>query len=103
MGLLEAIKTATSNGLQHVLFETDSMSLVNALNTSNTPLNEFGDLVLQCKNLLLNNSDFVVSFVRRQANKTAHSIARAALSHPSPHVFYDVPSTLYSLIMNEMQ
>jgi len=81
-GLLETIKTTTSNGLQRVLFEIGSRSLVNALNTSNTPLNKFGDLVFQCKSLLLNNPDFVVPFVRRQANKVAHSIARAALSHP---------------------
>jgi ribonuclease HI len=93
MGLLEAIKTATSNGLQRVWFEIDSRSLVNALNTSNTPLNEFWDLVFQCKNLLLNNPDFVVSFVRRQANKVAHSIARAALSHPSP-----MSSMMYPLL-----
>jgi ribonuclease HI len=87
MGLLEAIKTAITNGLQGVLFETDSRLVVTTLNTSNIPLNEFGNLVIQCKILLLNNPDFIVSFVRRQTNKVAYSIARVALSHPSPIYF----------------
>jgi len=43
-----------------------------------------------------------VLFVKRQANRVAHTIASASLSHPSPYTFNDVPSTMYSLFMNEM-
>lgn len=87
--------------MHNVIFETDSRSLVNTLYSTTTPLNNFGDLVIQCKNILLSNHDFVVSFVRRQVNKVAHSIARAALSHPRPFVFHVVPTTMHSLITNE--
>ena len=103
IGLLEAMKMAISSGIHNVIFETDSRSLVNALYSTTTPLNEFGDLVIQCKNILLSNHDFMVSFVRRQVNTVAHSIARAALSHLRPFVFHVAPTTMYSLIMNEMQ
>jgi hypothetical protein len=48
------------------------------------------------------NSGFKVSFIKRQANRAAHSIARASLCHPSPYIFNYVPSSLYSLFMNEM-
>lgn len=51
-----------------VLFETNREILYVALATTNGPLNEFGDLILQCKNLLLNRSDFVVLHVRRPTN-----------------------------------
>jgi len=39
----------------------------------------------------------------RQANSVTHNIARVALSNPTPRVFYDVPTSFYSLFMNEMQ
>ena len=105
IGLLEGMKMAISNGTHNVIFETDSRSLVNALysTTTTTPLNEFEDLVIQCKNILLSYHDFAVSFVRRKVNKVAHSIAKATSSHPRPFVFHVVPTTMYSLIMSEMQ
>jgi len=103
IGLLESIKMAISKAFHHVMFETDSKILVDLLKSTNPPINEIGDLVSECKTLLLSNPDYVVSFVRKQANKVAHSIARATLSHPSPHVFREAPTTLYSLILNEMQ
>jgi len=102
LGLLEAIKAANSNDMRDVMFETDSKVLFDALHTTSTLANEFGDLVSHCRSLLLSRNDFVVSYVRRQANKVAHSIARASLSNPSPNIFCDVLTTLYPFIMNEM-
>jgi len=102
IALLEAIKMAISNGFHSVWFEIDRKLLADALSSSTVPNTEFGDLVSQCRILLSTNSDFTMSFVKRQANKVAHSIARASLSHPSPYVFNDVPYTMYSLFMNEM-
>jgi len=102
IGLLD-IKVAISNGMYVVLFETDSKILSDAINSNFTPSNEFGDLVIQCRSLLLDRPDFAVSYIRRQANRVAHSIARASLSNPSPHIFHYVMPTLYSLILNEMK
>ncbi|RHN55891.1 putative RNA-directed DNA polymerase [Medicago truncatula] len=102
LALLDAIKLAISNEMHVVLFETDSKILADALTNNSSPTNEFGDLVTQCRSLLLDKPDFAVSYVRRQANSVAHSIARASLSHPSPHIFHHVLPTLYRLIMNEM-
>lgn len=87
LGLLDAIKVAISNGMHVVLFETDSKILSDAINSNFTPSNEFGDLVIQCKSLLLDRPDFVVPYIKRQANGVAHSIARASLSNPSPIFF----------------
>jgi len=85
------------------MFETDSKTLVAMFQAPNVSCNEFGDLVYECKSLLSTNFVYVVSFIRRQANMIAHSIARATLSHPNPHIFHDVSSTWYLLIINEMQ
>jgi len=102
IGLLEAIKVVISNGMHVVWFETDCKAISDALATTNIPQNEFGDLISQCKSLLINKTDFVVSHIRRQANKVAHSISRASLSNSSPHISNIVPTTLYPLILNEM-
>ena len=83
-------------------FETDCKPVADALSLPTTQNSELGDIISQCKSLIANNSDYVVLFVRRQANKVAHSIAKASLSNPSPYVCHDVPFNLYSLIMNEM-
>lgn len=100
--LSEAIKLAVSLGFQTVRFETDCITLADAIHTTSTHLNEVGDIISQFRGLLFINTDFKVSYIRRQANRVAHSTARASLSHPSPHLFYSVPSTLYSLFLNEM-
>jgi hypothetical protein len=81
-----------------VLFEIDSKKISDAINSYFTPSNEFGDLVIQCRSLLLDGPDFAVSYTRMQANDVAHSIARTSLSYPSPHIFHHVMPTLYSLI-----
>ena len=82
ISLLESIKMAISKAFHYVMFETDNKILVDLLKSTNPPINEIGDLVFEGKTLLLNNSDYVVSFVRRQANKVAHNISRVVLSHP---------------------
>jgi len=102
IGLLEAIKVALSNGMHVVWFETDCKAISDALATTNIPQNEFGDLIFQCKSLLINRTDFVVLHIRRQTNKVAHNISRASFSNSSPHIFYIVPTTFYPLILNEI-
>jgi ribonuclease HI len=102
IALLESLKMAIVNGMHVVLFETDSKTLVEIIKSHATSHNELRDLIVQCRSFLNSNPDFVVLFIRRQANKVAHSIARTSLSHYSPHIFYHVATTLYSLILNEM-
>lgn len=41
------------------------------LATTNVPLNEFGVLISQCRSLLLNKPDFVVSHIIRQTNRVS--------------------------------
>ena len=45
IALLESIKTAISNGMHTVLFETDCKSLVDALTSPTIPISEFDNLV----------------------------------------------------------
>ena len=63
ISLLEAIKVVISNGMHVVLFES-CKTLYNVISFTKVPLIDFEDLVFQCRSLLLNKPDFVVSHVR---------------------------------------
>jgi hypothetical protein len=67
-----------------MLFKTDNKTLDTAINSKSAHNNEFEDIVTQCRALLSRNLDYLVSYIQRQPNKVAHSIARASLSHISP-------------------
>jgi len=88
--------------MHEVLFETNSKTLVKVIKSHATPENELGDLIIQCKSFLKSNPDFVVTFIRRQTNTVAHSIARASLSHSNFHIFYHIKTTMYSIIWMEL-
>jgi len=75
-----------------VLFKTDCKTLSDTISSVEFPLNEFGDLVFQCRSILLNRADFVVSHIWRQVNKVAHCVVGASLSHLNPHIFNHVPT-----------
>jgi len=103
LGLLHSLKMEIPNHMHYITFEMDNKILVDALEVHNVPLIEFGDRVTEIKSLLSGNPDYVVSFVRREANRVIHSIVKVVLSHPNPHTFYEVPHTLYPLIINAIQ
>lgn len=84
---------AISNVLHYV---TDSKSLMYAFKVNNVPLNEFDDIVSECKSLLISDFDIEVSFVWRQINKIAYSIVKPSLSDLSPHTFQNISPILYS-------
>jgi len=102
LDLFEAINIAINFHMPSIIFESDCRLLVDTLNSNSTPNNIFGDIISRCKDLLSSRNNFIVSYVRRQANRVAHIIARASLSHPSPYIFHEVPYTLYALFFNEM-
>jgi len=79
--LLEAIKLDVVRGCQTVTFKSDCKFVVDAVNTSQVPLNEVGDIISSCQKLLSIHSHFSVKFVRRQVNEV---IARASLSYLRP-------------------
>jgi hypothetical protein len=51
---------------------------------------------------LCSNPNFVVKFIKRQANMVAHTLARAAISWSSCCTFELLPPCITSLLHNEM-
>ncbi|GAU20068.1 hypothetical protein TSUD_381600 [Trifolium subterraneum] len=99
-----ALALALSNGFERVLFESDCQQVVNALRNDYLYANELGTLLSTCNSLLISNVDYNVAYVRRQANRVAHNLARTSLFQSSPNVHhYFPPSCISSIILNEMQ
>jgi ribonuclease HI len=80
-------------GFTHVIIETDSKNVVDAIYHVRSGESEFSFLVSQINNILLRNPNFVVKFVKRQANMVAHTLARATISQLAA-----VPLTYYLIV-----
>jgi ribonuclease HI len=102
IALLEALKAMKRRSISNVIFETDSKSVVDATHHYNGGNSEFSLLVSLINNLLAMSPNFMVKFIRRQANMVAHTLARAAISWSSRHTFETLPTCISSILFNEM-
>lgn len=63
---------------------------------------EFYVIVSNIISMLASHSDFDIKFARRQANMVAHTLARAAYSWSSHHVFEICPPCTKPLLTNDI-
>ncbi|GAU26752.1 hypothetical protein TSUD_317500 [Trifolium subterraneum] len=85
--LLKALKGIEQRGLTHVIFETDSKSVVDAIQNIHHGRSEFS---------------YLISHIKRQANMITHTLARAAISWSSRCTFEQLPHCITILLHNEM-
>jgi ribonuclease HI len=102
IALLDALRQLEQKGFSHVIVETDSKSLVNAIQHLHDGVSEFSFIVRNINNVLLANPNFLVRFVKRQANLAAHTLARVACSWPRRCTFKRIPICITSILSNEM-
>jgi len=102
IALQEAIQVAIAKGWDKVVFETDSRTLVDQISDRSSGISEFNVIVSSIKSMLALFSNFEVKFVMRQANMATHTIARAACSWPSRHVFEICPPRIESFLINDI-
>jgi ribonuclease HI len=100
--LLEAMKELKQRRISNVIFETDAKSVVDAIQFLHGGNSEFSLLVAHINNFLCSDQNFVVKFIKRQANMVAHSLARAAISWTSRCTFGNLPTCISFLLINEM-
>jgi ribonuclease HI len=100
--LLEAMRTMEQNGISHVIFETDSKNVVDAIHNLRMGISEFSSIICNIRNVLSLNPNFVVKFIKRQANMVAQKLARAAIVWASRYVVDVLPLCITSLVNNEM-
>jgi ribonuclease HI len=101
VALVEAMEEVIRRGLSYVSFESDSKLVVDAINLRQTGASEFSLLISHIQSLLSLHNYFEVNYVRRQANKVAHYLARAAFFMSSRRVFDLVPPCIETYLNNE--
>ncbi|XP_073278679.1 uncharacterized protein [Primulina huaijiensis] len=101
MSLLDAITWAASLDMQHIIFETDSKTVVEAVHSNAVDHSDFGTIIGECCSLLSRERYYKVHFTRQQANIVAHNLARAAISHASPCVLFDAPSFICDTLIHD--
>uniref|UniRef100_A0A803NGI9 Reverse transcriptase domain-containing protein n=1 Tax=Cannabis sativa TaxID=3483 RepID=A0A803NGI9_CANSA len=100
--LLIGINWAARCNLSINLFESDSLILVNSINSISNAISSFGDLVLDIKNRLSYLSSVCVSHVKRDANQAAHGLAKHALELDDDCMWFEeIPSTIFSVVVND--
>jgi ribonuclease HI len=102
LALIEALKAMSNRNMQQVIFESDSKNVVDAIHHYCGGYSEFSFLVGHINNLLHSSSNFMVEFVKRQANMVAHTLARAAISYARRCTFETLPRCITPLLLNEM-
>ncbi|KAM6558557.1 hypothetical protein CsatA_027796 [Cannabis sativa] len=102
MGMKEALSWIKRKGWEDVIVETDSLMVVQALNSSIHMTSYFGLLVEDCRLILTTLKNVLISFVYRSANKAAHCLARESCSL-SGCLFDELnaPSFLKNIVMVE--
>ena len=91
MALREAVKWIIPLQLSHVVFETNCKAVVDAFHSHIIDQYEFGCLVQDCKALFSLNANLTLCFIKRQANRVAHIVARAACYNASPSYWLEAP------------
>jgi ribonuclease HI len=102
IALLEALEVMRQRGFSHVVFETDSKCVVDAIHHFRSGQSEFSILVSNIISIISCNQNFVVKFVKRQANMVAHTLARAVISWSHRCTFELLPLCITPLLNNEI-
>ena len=100
LGLLGALEWVVESGLQQVIFETDAKLVVDAINSSEDDISEFGDIIAKCRAILDCHDFFSVQSVRRQANGFAHALAQQTRFNPCLISYFEVPIFLAPCMNN---
>lgn len=83
-GLWQALQWVQSLDFHNVIFELDCKCVVDSFNYRIVDISKFGSIIHECSKLLSSFPNFRVKFIRKQANRVAHSLAKVALSKSNP-------------------
>lgn len=85
-----------------VCIESDSLLCVQAINHSQENHLEVGHILEDFRTTLLARSGFSIQFVKRQANKVAHLMARLPCSLDCPNILTSPPDLLLETLLHDV-
>ncbi|KAL8098488.1 hypothetical protein AgCh_031307 [Apium graveolens] len=97
----EAIRWIISMGMDNVDIESDSLCTVNAVNSGTDNLLKVGVIFQECRKLLVGCRNVLVDFIKRQANKVAHLIARVSFEVGCLIDILTPPQSMLELLISE--
>lgn len=102
MSVKEALSWLKKKRWTAVILETDCLSVVQALRGNVHMPSYFGAVIEDCRRLMANTSNIVLRFIKRSANKAAHSLARASFL-PAERIFNggELPPAILDVIMRD--
>ncbi|KAM6583799.1 hypothetical protein CsatB_010801 [Cannabis sativa] len=102
VGVKEALSWIKRKHWGPVEIETDSLVVVQAIQSTVDIPSPFGLQVAVCRSLLADLSLVSINFVKRSVNKAAHCLARSSCLYPD-RIFSqdDVPADFLSIVMVE--
>jgi ribonuclease HI len=102
IALIEALHALEQQDITHVIIESDSKSVVDAIRHVRGGSSEFSFFISQINNILSCNPNFMVKFIKRQANMVDHTLAKATISRSRRCTFNILPPCISTLLINEM-
>ena len=80
-------------GYQKVVYELGIKIVIDVVHSvAYDDVFEFGFIIQSCIHVLDQEQNYVICYVRRQANALAYALARASHSFASPTIWYQPPS-----------
>ena len=103
LGLLHTIERVKDLQLWNMDFEIDSKTILDTIYNTQQGVSESNEIINNCVHMLFTDLlNSYVKFVRRQTNKVAHSLAKAALLEASFCIHYNILSGFENILINEM-
>lgn len=89
--VLEGLRWLLTLAYNNVIIESDSLNTVRAIQKPYENVLEVGNILDACSNILKSRPGFSISFVKRQANRVAHLVAKLPCSPNCQNVFTAPP------------
>ncbi|KAF3974550.1 hypothetical protein CMV_002121 [Castanea mollissima] len=98
----KVISFALELGVEKVVSEGDSETIIQALNSDSSCLSTFGHIVEDVRALALNFASFCFSHVKRQGNVVVDKLAKLAKYSPCPSYWSDcIPCDVQNLVATD--
>ena len=101
VGLREGLQWLLELHHLEVDVELDAKIVVDAFHSEPLAIDEFGCIIGDCRDLVA-NSYFSIQFVKRQANRSAHCLARSACSHVNHFISFSILSILEDTLLADL-
>lgn len=102
VGILEAIRWSVEFQGNTICIESDSLCSVQAIRGQDHNQLEAGLLIDQCRDFLRNREWVSLSFIKKQANRVAHLLARLPYALNGFIVYSSPPSSVLGTIMSDI-